>query len=151
MSPISHLSPWTLLIISSFLSLFRVKVTTMGKSQAQAYERRHGLNRTTHALPYGYICGIQRDKCLRGRVVVGVYAVSFAALFDKSRTVSRDILGRTYGVSGVILGMLGILMNNWVSFVIGINQKIRLVSSLGRPETCSMLKLCEIAKSSPQC
>ena len=78
-----------------------------------------------------------------------VYAVSFAALFDKSRTVSRDILGWPYGVSGVILGMLGILMNNWVSFVIGINQKIRLVSSLGRPETCSMLKLREIVKSSP--
>jgi hypothetical protein len=113
----------------------------MGKSQAQAYERRYGLNRTTHALPYGYICGIQRDKCLRGRVAAEVYAVSFVALSDKSRTVSRDILGWPYGVSGVILGMLGILMNNWVSFVIGINQKIRLISSLARPETCSMLKL----------
>jgi hypothetical protein len=113
----------------------------MGKSQAQAYERRYGLNRTTHALPYGYICGIQRDKCLRGRVAAEVYAVSFVALFDKSRTVSRDILGWPYGVSGVILGMLGILMNNWVSFVIGINRKIRLISSLARPETCSMLKL----------
>ena len=121
----------------------------MGKSQAQAYERRYGLNRTTHALSYGYICGIQRDKCLRGRVVVEVYAVSFAALFDKSRAVSRDILGWPYGVSGVILGMLGILMNNWVSFVIGINQEIRLTSSLARLETYSMLKLCEIAESSP--
>ena len=105
----------------------------MGKSQAQVYERRHGLNWTTHALSYGYICGIQKDKCLRGRVVVGVYAVSFAALFDKSRIVSQDILGGPHGVSGVILGTLGILMNNWVSFVIGINQKIRLVSSLRRP------------------
>ena len=139
MSPASHLSPRAL-ITSSFPSLFQVRVTTMGKSQAQAYERRYGLNRTTHALPYGYICGIQRDKCLRGRVAAEVYAVSFVALFDKSRTVSRDILGWPYGVSGVILGMLGILMNNWVSFVIGINQKIRLISSLARPETCSMLK-----------
>src|SRR6266567_4071418 len=131
MFPTSHLSPWTLLITSSFPSLFRVKVTTMGKSQARTYERRHGLNWITHALSYGYICGIQRDMCLRGRVVVEVYAASFATLFDKSRTVSRDILGWPYRVSGVILGMLGMLMNNWVSFVIGIDQKICLVSSLG--------------------
>jgi len=71
----------------------------MGKSQAQAYERRHGLNRTTHALPYGYICGIQRDMCLRGRVVVEVYAAPFATLSDSCRTVSRNILGWPYRVS----------------------------------------------------